>query len=86
MPLIFFLTVYSVIVTASSPLQIKYQHNNYYTRDSSSSRTYNSRTKSLLEEQWIKNKVVPIINIVFIFLTFVFDGVQLKSKNLLFYI
>lgn len=85
MPLIFFLTVYSIIVTASSPLQIKYQQSrnyyNYYTRDSSSSRTYNSRTKSLLEEQWDKNKVVPIINIVFIFLTFIFDGVLTKIKK-----
>jgi len=85
MPLIFFLTVYSVIVTASSPLQIKYRQSrnyyNYYTRDSSSSRTYNSRTKSLLEEQWDKNKVVPIINIVFIFLTFIFDGVLTKIKK-----
>lgn len=92
MPLLFFLTVYSIIVTASSPLEIKYQQSNrnhdydydydydYNSNYSSSSRTY-SRNKSLLEEQWDKNKVVPIINIVFIFLTFVFDGVLTKIKK-----
>ena len=59
-PLLFYLFVYCIIVSSVSPLIVNQGEGN--------------RTKSYLEENWDKNKAIPIVNSTFILLIMAFNS------------
>ena len=68
-PFVFYLFIYSIIVTTISPLSVNYDNNA-------------PRTKSFYEEEWEDHKTVPLINAMVIkFILFIFTLIQITFKN-----
>ena len=68
-PLVFYLFIYSIIVTTVSPLSVNYDNKA-------------PRTKSFYEEEWEDHKTVPLINAMVIkFILFIFTLIQITFKN-----
>ena len=67
-PLFIYLFIYSILVSTISPLNVNY-HSDI------------TRTKSLIEEEWEKNKTLPIVNSVIIFLMYIFVHLQTLIKS-----
>ena len=67
-PLVAYLFIYSIIVSASSPLSVN-NHGSY------------KREKSYIEKDWDKHKGIPIFNSIVILILFIFTFLQLMIKK-----
>ena len=74
-PLFLYLFIYSVVVTSTSPIQVK----SWYKYD-----TFNDWAKKV-EKDWNEKKNLPITNCIFIFIVFFLNVELTNIKNLLYH-